>query len=59
MYRLRELMRWDVARELRPGVWVPARPLDGPFIWRVRAAWEVLRGRADAFTWPEQEETRG
>lgn len=35
------------------GRWVPARPLPGPFLWRLRAAWAVLRGRADAFTWPE------
>lgn len=35
------------------GKWVPARPVAGPFIWRIRAAWAVLTGRADAFTWPE------
>jgi hypothetical protein len=33
--------------------WVPARPITGTFRWeKLRAAWEVLRGRADAFTWP-------
>lgn len=37
------------------GKWVPARPLPGPFPWRLRDAWEVLRGRADAFTWPENQ----
>ena len=35
------------------GRWVPSRPICGPFVWRLRDAWEVLRGRADAFTWPE------
>jgi hypothetical protein len=35
------------------GRWVPARPYPAPFVWRLKAAWEVLRGRADAFTWPE------
>ena len=35
------------------GRWVPSRPYPGPFLWRLRDAWEVLRGRADAFTWPE------
>ena len=34
------------------GKWTPARPEPGPLVWRVRAAWAVLRGRADAFTWP-------
>lgn len=34
------------------GKWYPARPLDGPWIWRLRAALAVLRGTADAFSWP-------
>lgn len=38
--------------------WVPARPLPGYGLlyglrWRIRAAWAVLCGKADAFTWPE------
>lgn len=43
---------------LADGRWVPARPMDfaGPVnIWyRARAAWQVFRGRADAFVWPGQ-----
>ena len=35
--------------------WVPARPLSGPFVARLKDAWKVLKGRADAFTWPEDE----
>ena len=39
------------------GKWVPARPLPGYGryrLWlRVRAAWAVLCGKAEAFTWPE------
>lgn len=35
------------------GKWVPARPLSGGLRYRIRAAWAVLTGRADAFTWPE------
>ena len=39
------------------GKWVPARPMPWQgwqnIIYRLRAAWEVFRGRADAFTWPE------
>lgn len=35
------------------GKWVPLRPISGTAISRVRAAWFVLTGKADAFTWPE------
>jgi|GEM_PF-5933509 len=35
------------------GQWVPCRPLPcEPFLWRLKDAWEVLRRRADAVTWP-------
>ena len=34
------------------GEWVPARPHIGTFMWRLSDAWKVLRGKADAFTWP-------
>jgi len=34
------------------GKWVPARPLTGPFRWRLHDAWKVLKGEADAFMWP-------
>lgn len=34
------------------GQWVPARTWRVPFSWRLRAAWLVLIGRADAVTWP-------
>ena len=42
------------------GKWVPARPLYGtksytPFIDRIKRAWAVFMGRADAFTWPENQ----
>ena len=35
------------------GKWVPARPLPAFFRHRLQAAWAVLTGKADAFTWPE------
>jgi len=54
IYTLRELLQWDVSREVVPGVWVAARPVGPPLNWRLRAAWAVLRGRADAFTWPDE-----
>lgn len=31
------------------GKWVPARPLG---LYRLRAAWLVFTGRADAVSWP-------
>lgn len=59
IYTLKELMGYganatravSTSREI-DGKWVPARPMDGPKIERWRAAWAVLRGHADAFTWP-------
>lgn len=38
------------------GQWVPARPLGWTgLLYRLRAAWMVFSGRADAVTWPRQE----
>ena len=41
------------------GRWAPARPLLGyemyGFRLRLQAAWAVLTGKADAFTWPERQ----
>ena len=60
MYTLNWLLCEGVCTQVEiDGRWVPCRPncLEGapadPFLWRLRDAWEVLRGRADAFTWPE------
>lgn len=54
-WTLKDLMQHcrSVHRETMGGQWVPARPEPGPWLWRLRAAWAVLRGRADAFTWPD------
>ena len=39
------------------GNWVPARPLPYFGIWgmkqKLRDAWKILTGKAEAFTWPE------
>jgi hypothetical protein len=53
-WKLKNLIEYtnSAHRELN-GSWVPARPERGPFSWRVIAAWHVLTGKADAFTWPE------
>ena len=56
IYSLEYLQRIEkihqTTREMRPGVWVPARPADESRWRRLRAAWAVLRGDADAFIWP-------
>lgn len=38
------------------GVWVEDRPLPGPFVSRLKDAWLVLTGRADALTWPSDDD---
>ena len=53
MYTLLDLFR--LAKEAQceiNGKWVPARPLPGPFLWRLSDAWKVLKGEADAVMWP-------
>lgn len=39
------------------GKYVPARPLAPSGLWglkiRIKEAWAVFTGKADAFTWPE------
>lgn len=40
---------------LPDGRWVPARPLGfASFTQRIKAAWLVFTGKADALTWPGQ-----
>ncbi len=56
MIRLRDLLEHTDQRSVKTlwgTAWIAARPELGPFIWRVRDAWAVLTGRADAFTWPK------
>ena len=58
MYKLEDLLTeiLEVQYEIN-GNWVPARPLPfygiSGFLMRLRNAWFVFRGKADAFTWPE------
>lgn len=56
-YSLRYLLERarDNQREIN-GFWHPARPnRDAPILYRIKAAWLVLTGRADAVIWPEDE----
>jgi len=55
MYTLREI--FDDAPNhstMIDGKWVPARPINYKYMFweRVKDSWQVLLGRADAFTWP-------
>jgi hypothetical protein len=58
MWELRDLMEHanSVQAQIN-GKWVPARPHSAYGLYglrrRLRAAWAILRGRAEAFTWPE------
>lgn len=56
MWTLEQLIRHtkSVSTEIT-GKWVPARPVRGPWIWRLKDAIKVLRGKAEAFTWPEDQ----
>lgn len=56
LWKLSDLMRH--CREVSAfidGRYVPARPVSGPSIKRWRAAWAVIRGKADAFIWPGEQ----
>ena len=60
IYNADDLMRdvltrgWPQAG-LPDGRYVLARPISGTFRFeRLKAAWEVFRGRADALKWTEQ-----
>lgn len=58
MWTLKELMEYANNTQAQiNGKWVTARPLPeyGLYgLWlRMQAAWAVLRGKAEAFTWPE------
>lgn len=57
IWMLEDLLRFAPTHgtQLSNGLWVPARPLGGcGWPWRLRAAWLVFTGRADAVTWPGQ-----
>ena len=54
IYQLERLIRASAETQAEiAGRWVPARPLSDGFRSRLRGAWLVLIGRADALIWPE------
>lgn len=40
-------------KETSSGCWVPARPKSAGLVSRMKSAWKVLTGKADAVIWPE------
>lgn len=59
MWRLMEL-REDIPQTCIKNKWVPVRPENFKReyleIWkRIYYAWQVFKGRAETFTWPEQD----
>jgi len=60
MWTLYQLREPDVVQAHINGKWVPARPENYkkkyvPWYRRLKYAWAVFTGRAEAFTWPENQ----
>jgi len=58
MWTLKQLQDSNVPMAYINNKWIPARPLNTKkeylSVWkRIKRAWAVFTGRADAFTWPE------
>ena len=59
IYKMEELQNWNdyTCPKIR-GKWVPARPENykyRSFVERLKDAWAVFIGKADAFIWPEKQ----
>lgn len=57
MYKLENLIKYsnETQTEIN-GKWVPARPIRMFGFWHdLKDAWAVFTGKADAFTWPENQ----
>ena len=53
MYTLIDLFRLAKENAVNiNGKYIPARPMIGSLLFRVHDAWKVLKGGADAITWP-------
>ena len=57
MWTLRGLIESSASNSTEiNGRWVPSRPINWKYrtLWRrIKEAWAVFTGKADAFTWPE------
>jgi hypothetical protein len=53
MWLLEDLVRFSKENSTQiNGVWYPSRPIYRTWFSRLKDAWEVYRGRADAVKWP-------
>jgi len=55
MYQLKDLQDRDAPMACIDGKWVPARPINyqcRTLLERLKEAWLVFQGKADAFIWP-------
>ena len=56
-YEAGTIKRWDTDKETSHGSWEPCRPEPRnsmyPWHWRLKLAWDVLTGKADALYWDE------
>ncbi len=55
IYKLQDLIDSAFTNYMKTpdGLWVPARPLSMGIKQRIKSAWKVLTGKADAVIWPE------
>jgi hypothetical protein len=59
IYSADDIKNWSVQCESKTGLWTQARPISWPGLnirKRLRAAWMVFTGRADALIWLGDEE---
>lgn len=56
MWTLKNLIKFSSETHAQiNGKWVPARPVKEPWLWRLKDAIKVLKGKADSFVWPEDQ----
>lgn len=56
MYKLEDLKKPDNCQAFINGKWVSARPINykyRTFFTKIKEAYQVFTGKADAFKWPE------
>lgn len=54
MWTVSSIKKHNVIKEITPGQWIPARPMNDdfrPFLQRLKEAWQVFTGKASAFLW--------
>ena len=62
IYMADAIKNWDTLREVRKGLWVPARPIGhNAWSWKMRwnLAWKVLMGKCDVLNWEPKNTEKG